>query len=119
MLFRSVVLYGAEYVGAKDAFRIVTWYTGASYLGVARSTWMVCENRQKYEKVLAGLGAISNIILNLLLIPVFGICGAAWATLITQILTNILFPFFFKDLRENSILIMKSVLYPVKVLRKF
>lgn len=117
--FIIVVLYGAEYVGAKDAFRIVTWYTGASYLGVARSTWMVCENRQKYEKVLAGLGAISNIILNLLLIPVFGICGAAWATLITQILTNILFPFFFKDLRENSILIMKSVLYPVKVLRKF
>lgn len=116
--FIIVVLYGQEYIGARDSFRIVTWYTGASYLGVARSTWMVCENRQKYEKVLAGLGAVSNIILNLLLIPAFGICGAAWATLATQVLTNILFPFLFKDLRENSVLIIKSFLYPVKLLKK-
>lgn len=114
--FIIVVLYGAEYTGAKSVFRIITWYTGASYLGVARSTWMVCENRQRYEKIIAGLGAISNIILNLLLIPVYGICGAAWATLTTQILTNILFPFLFKDLRENSFLIVKSIIYPIKML---
>lgn len=115
--FIIIVLYGSEYIGAKNAFRIVTWYTGASYLGVARSTWMVCENRQKYEKVLAALGALSNIILNFLLIPAFGICGAAWATLVTQILTNILIPFLFRELRENSFLIMKAVLYPVKILK--
>lgn len=108
------ILYGAEYAGAKDVFRIVTWYTGPSYLGVARSTWMVCENRQRYEKIIAGLGAGSNIILNLLLIPTLGINGAAWATLMTQIFTNILFPFLFKDLRENSFLIVKSIWYPVK-----
>lgn len=117
--FIIVVLYGSEYAGAKSVFRIITWYTGAAYLGVARATWMVCEKRQRYEKVISALGAISNIILNLLLIPTFGICGAAWATLVTQVLTNILIPFMFKDLRENSFLIMKSIWYPVGILRKF
>lgn len=116
--FIIVTLYGTEYIGAKNAFRITTWYTGISYLGVARSTWLVCENKQKYEKVLAGCGAAANIVLNWVMIKQFGISGAAIATLITQLLTNIIVPALIRDLRENSILIFKSVIYPIQLIRK-
>ena len=116
--FIIVVLYGQEYIGAKSAFQIITWNTGLSYLGVARATWLVCENKQKYEKILSGLGAIANLTLNYLLIPVWGICGAAMATLGTQLLTSFLFPLCFKDLRENSFLILEGVIYPVSLFQK-
>ena len=115
--FIIATLYGREYIGAKDAFRITTWYTGISYLGVARSTWLVCENKQKYEKVLSGCGAIANVILNWVLINKFGISGAAMATLITQLLTNIIVPALIRDLRENSILIFKSIVYPFQLIQ--
>ena len=112
------VLYGKAYLGAKAAFRITTWYTGISYLGVARSTWIVCENKQRYEKILAGWGAVANVILNYTLIPVYGICGAAVATLLTQVITNVVLPFVYRDLRENGRMVLRSVIYPVKMIRK-
>ena len=111
------ILYGSAYMGSIGAFRIVTWYTAFSYLGVARSTWMVCENTAKYEKVIAGIGAGCNAVLNWILISLYGICGAAAATLLTQIITNFLVPFFIKDIRRNSELIWISMIHPVKSLK--
>lgn len=111
------ILYGSAYMGSIGAFRIVTWYTAFSYLGVARSTWMVCENTAKYEKVIAAIGAGSNAVLNWILISLYGIYGAAAATLLTQIITNFLVPFFIKDIRRNSELIWISMIHPVKSLK--
>ena len=103
-----VVLYGEAYIGATTSLRIVTWYTSFSFLGVARNIWTVCENKQKYEKTFALAGAISNFILNLCLIPLFGIEGAAIASIATQVITNVIVPYFIKDTRENSIHILKA-----------
>ncbi len=38
----------------------------------------------------SGLGAIANVVLNLVLIPPFGAFGSAWATVITEVLTMML-----------------------------
>lgn len=102
------VLYGANYAGAVSPLRIITWYSCFSFLGVARNIWSVCEEKQKYEKYFALSGAICNTVLNLALIPVMGICGAALASLLTQIVTNVLVPFYIKDTRENAIFVLKG-----------
>lgn len=104
-----LILYGAEYLEAVNALRIVTWSTGFSYLGVARSIWVVPNGQQKYEKYLAIIGAVSNAVLNLLMIPLWGICGAAFATLLTQIITNVLTGMIFRPLRENTRLIWDAL----------
>ena len=106
-----LVLYGEAYVQAKTALQIVSWYTAFSYLGVARGIWIVATGMQKYEKYIAGIGAMSNLILNGLLIPVYGVCGAAFATLLTQIVTNFLAGFLFSDIRENNCLILRSFMF--------
>ncbi|NLL55780.1 MAG: hypothetical protein GX242_01020, partial [Clostridiales bacterium] len=49
--------------------------------------------------ILGGHITITNIILNAIMIPLWGIKGAAAATLITQIFTNFIVPSFFKDIR--------------------
>ena len=71
-----------------------------SFVGVVREFWLVCEGKQKYAKYFALFGAIGNVALNFLLIPRYGINGAAIATVCTQILTAILIPLLFKDTRE-------------------
>lgn len=103
------LLYGSAYLPATKCLRIVSWFTGLAYLGSARAPWMLCENNQKYQKYILGLGSITNIILNCLLIPKFGIEGAAIATLVTQSMTSFFGPMFFKKLKVNSIYILDAI----------
>lgn len=103
------VLYGEAYLPAAALLKIVTWYTSLSYLGVARNAWIVCNNKQKYLKYLYIPAAISNVVLNLILIPPLGSAGAAVASLIAEVITTIVVPFVIKDLRENSILMLESI----------
>ncbi len=105
-----LLLYGKQYMPAVAPLRVVTWYTAFSYLGVARNAWVVCEDQQKYLKYIYISAAISNIILNLLFIPLWGATGAAAASLITQVLTTLIVPFFIKKLRRNSVLMVEAIL---------
>lgn len=103
-------LYKHAYDGAVAPLRIVVWYTAFSYLGVARNTWMVCENRQKYLMGLYAVAAALNVIMNAVMIPVWGGAGAALASLLTQISTTMIIPLFIKDLRPNTRLLVEAIL---------
>lgn len=103
------ILYGEAYLPTAAPLRIITWYTAFSYLGVARNAWVVSYNRQKYLTYLYVGAAVTNVILNALLIPVWGASGAAAASLITQISTIVVFPALIKDLRPNVKLIIDAI----------
>lgn len=105
------ILYGEEFILAANPLRIITWYTAFSYLGVARNTWIVCENKQKYLVYIYLCAAASNVILNIIFIPQFGAVGAAIASLIAQIITVVVIPFFIKDLRRNSQLMIEAIIF--------
>lgn len=105
------ILYGEAYLPSVAPLRIITWYTAFSYLGVARNAWIVCMNRQKYLKYIYISAAIANVILNCIFIPIWGASGAAVASLASQIITTLVVPFFIKDMRENSIMIVKAILF--------
>lgn len=102
------ILYGEAYYQAQGVLCIMSWYTIFSQLGVARSIWMVPNGKQKYEKYIAASGAVCNLVLNAVMIPLWGVNGAAIATLVTQIFTNFIVGFFFKEIRENNFLILKA-----------
>lgn len=103
------ILYGEAYMPAADILKVVSWYTAFSYLGVARNAWIVSEGKQKYLKYIYGCAAVLNVAMNLILIPVMGTIGAATATLITQILTSIVLPIMFKELRPNTKLMLEAI----------
>ena len=102
-------LYGQEYLPSVSCLRVSTWINTFAYLGVARGAWMVCENNQKYQKYILGMGAAVNLVLNALWIPRFGMIGAACATLLTQVVTSMIGPLVFKDTRENTGFILKGM----------
>ena len=105
------ILYGQAYMSSVGPLKIVTWYTAFSYLGVARGSWMVCNNKQKYIKYMYVPAIIINLCLNYFLIPIWGPSGAAFASLVTQICTSMILPLFIKDLRPNAKLMFEAIIF--------
>lgn len=93
------ILYGAAYLGADKCLKIAVWYTAFSFIGSAKSIWLICENKNRYVFFFSALGAGTNLVLNYFMIPIIGINGAALATLITEVLVNFIYPAFIKDTR--------------------
>lgn len=103
------ILYGVDYVPSVSALRLIVWYTTFSYVGSVRNIWILAESKQKYLWVINLTGAAANVVLNYFLIPVMGIMGAALASLITQIFTNVIIGFIIKPIRYNNRLMIKAL----------
>ena len=113
------ILYGTEFLEASQILYIIIWGIWFGVLGNVHYVWMVCENKEKYSLFYSFSGSITNIILNALLIPKYGMYGAAIATLCSQIAANIFAFAIFKETRVLSKYIIKSILFiePVKLLK--
>ncbi len=103
------ILFGETYFPAISIMRIVAWMPTFSYLGTVRNIWVLAKNKQNYLWFITMLGALGNIFLNALLIPNMGIYGAAWASVFTQFITNVLITILFKPYRRCGILLLKSI----------
>ena len=114
------ILYGSEYRPSIMALQIVVWYTTFSYMGSVRNIWMLSEGKQAHLWKINLAGALTNVVLNLILIPPYGIYGAAIASLITQFFTNVIVSFIFAPIRGNNKLMLAGI-HPkrlMEVLRK-
>ncbi len=103
------VLYGPDYAPAAPVILVLVWYTAFSYLGAVRDIWMLGENKQGLLWKINLCGVVCNIVLNLLLIPLWGTLGAAAASLTTQVFTNVLLGFVFKSIRRNNTLMARGL----------
>ena len=114
------VLYGAAYAPAAPALAIIVWYTTFSYLGAVRGIWMLSTNNQRHLWKINLSGALANVALNAVLIPLFGIYGAAVASLVTQIFTNVVTGYIIKPIRPNNAIMVKGLnpKYLVSAFRK-
>lgn len=109
--YAILILYGKEYLPSVTPLSIVTWYTAFSYLGVARNAWIVCENKQKYLKYMYLVAVFLNVFLNSVMIPKWGVSGAALASLITQIFTSLIIPAIIPQMRPNTKLMVDAILF--------
>lgn len=106
-----MLLYGAEYMGARKALVIVVWYSGISSLGSLTQVYLATENKNKYINYFALAGLVTDVALNALLIPHFGIMGAAVATLATYCVIHIVMPLLIKETREAALLILQGMIF--------
>ena len=103
------LLYGAEYAPTASILSVAVWYVTFSYYGSVRNVWILAEGKQKYLFGINVIGAVANVLLNLVLIPWWGGVGAAIASLFTQFFTNVIIGFIFKPIRENNRLMLRSM----------
>jgi O-antigen/teichoic acid export membrane protein len=78
------LLYGSKYNNGIIAFQFLIWVAALIYINMiyARGMW-ACNKQNEYLKIVISQ-AMANIGLNLVLIPSFGIVGAAVATLAAE-----------------------------------
>lgn len=77
------IIFGTDY--RQDAAMIMPWLAAAIFVGAFKSYFLdvAFQLRQatKYQGYIAILMALVNVVLNLLLLPRYGVIAAAWATL--------------------------------------
>lgn len=81
--------FGAAYAPAILSFQILMLTPLIVYPSILIGNTLFAYDEKKRFALFVAISALSNTILNLLLIPPFGIAGAAAATVLSQILTNI------------------------------
>lgn len=77
------LLYGPIYASSAGVLTILIWSGVPVAISCAWSNWMLLENRTRTMFSFQIIGGVINLILNILLIPHFGIIGSAYATLIS------------------------------------
>jgi O-antigen/teichoic acid export membrane protein len=89
------MFYGVKFVGTELVLRVLVFTSIPVSLGVIQGIWMINEKLNIINLYKSIIGAISNIFLNYLLIPKFGIMGAAYSTLASYFLSAMFSNFFF------------------------
>jgi PST family polysaccharide transporter len=100
------LLFGTAFQKAGAVLAIHIWAGVFVFLGVASGKWYLVENLQRISLYRTLLGAFTNIILNLILIPNYGAFGAAIATVVSYSVAA-----YFSDLlsvQTRIVFIMKT-----------
>lgn len=110
-------VYSSQYDGAILIYSILAFSVFIKANGSLQTSHMTIKNitKKSFYKTLV------SIILNILLIPKYGINGAAIATLITQFIALFLIDFFIKEYQEQAIIQLKSLnlIYLIKEIKKY
>lgn len=101
--------FNNDYIESLPIFGILFFSALASSVSVLRSTHLTLKKRGKILLYTQLISLIINLILNIYLIPILGIKGAAFATLIAQFWGLLISNIFFNDLRFYLKLQLKSL----------
>jgi O-antigen/teichoic acid export membrane protein len=88
------LLYGKEYTASAAVLAILSGYLFLRFLNVVSGFTLSSINRQGSRVLSQGTAALTNIILNLILIPLYGFIGAAIAAVITEIIFFLIYTSF-------------------------
>lgn len=108
--FAIHILYGDAYLPAVAPLIVLSWSTVFAVTSMTRGVWILSEGKNKYVKHFTFIGAFLNVVMNLILIPTWGIWGAAFSTLITEIVVCVVSPYFFKETRALGKMVVRSIL---------
>lgn len=81
--FAIRTIYGPDFLESISVLQIYVWAGVGIFLGTLANHYLITENYRKILFVISLIPMLSNVALNLLWIPKFGIQGAAYASLIS------------------------------------
>ncbi|MEO7478182.1 MAG: flippase [Lysobacteraceae bacterium] len=105
-----VLLYGEPFREAATAFQLQVLAAPFVALGVLSSAWLVLRRCTGHALRRTVIGAMTNIALNLLLIPRYGIAGAAAATLAAQVIATYAADAFYTQTRDLFMMKTRALL---------
>ena len=111
------LLFGIQYQEAAGVLRIYVWAGIIVFFGCAWGKWIITENQQKVIMYSHIISMPINIMLNIILIKKYGIIGAAWATLISYSIDQLLGLLFY--LKKLSLKMFLKTILPFHLLKLF
>lgn len=108
-------LYGPDYTETGTVLSIYVWTFIFVSLRYGMNHWLMVENMTRLTMWAAILGAIVNIALNVWMIPLYGVTGAAWATLIASAVSVYLVGLLSSRLRPLFRQLVLALLVPFRL----
>jgi O-antigen/teichoic acid export membrane protein len=107
--YMIVYFYGEAYRPAGILLSLFSLRMFFTCMGMAKSAYITNENLFKYTMITAVVGALSNILINYLLIPVYGSKGAIIATIVSFTISTFAIDFLYSKTRDNIILMLSGI----------
>ncbi len=105
------ILYGSEYIDAIPVLQIMAWKAVFAAMFASSGQIIIVENIQKYAVIRNLYGCLFNVLLNLLLIPIIGISGAAIVSIFTLLITGYISHILIKPYRNIFKLQTNSIVF--------
>jgi O-antigen/teichoic acid export membrane protein len=112
------IVFGTGFEASAAVLRVHVWAMPFLFMRAALSKWIIIEKVYIVSLITHGAGAITNVILNLALIPRFGPMGAAFATVFSYSVASYFSLFVYPPTRDIARLMTRSVLFPRRHLAK-
>jgi O-antigen/teichoic acid export membrane protein len=97
------IFYGKQFLGTVPLLIVLIWSEVPVFFGVIMSTAMIAKRMQRWLPISTAVGAITNVILNLVLIPRYAALGASWATVVSYSIAGIFLLLLFSDTRPLAL----------------
>jgi PST family polysaccharide transporter len=110
-----LTLFGEQYGGAAAILQIHIWGGIFIFQRAVASKWMIAEDLFMFSFVSHGVGALLNIVLNLVLIPHWGAIGSAVATVISYAGASYLFTFCSRRTWPMARMMTETMLLPLSL----
>lgn len=104
-----LILFGESYAAAGPIVAIHVWAAVFVFINNALQQWYVAEGLERLSLVRTVTGLLLNIVLNLILIPRYGLIGAAWATLASRAAVALFLNLIFSRTRPMFWMILRAI----------
>ena len=100
-------IFGAGFLGAVGVLQIYVWSNIGAAINLLVQQLLIVENLTKTVSFTIFLGMITNVILNIFLIPAYGMEGAAFASLVSYLVPSLSLILFKSSRKMISEIIIK------------
>jgi len=105
--------YSPEFWEAGSILIIHIWASVFIFMRSVLSKWLIITANIKFSMHTHIIGALVNVALNFVVIPKYGIMGAAISTLISYAFSSFFVLLFYRKLRPFAKLMVNSVVHPI------
>jgi O-antigen/teichoic acid export membrane protein len=106
------ILFGDQFIESANILSVYVWSIVFVFINSAQWKWYLVMGYQKLALRRLIVGAALNIVLNIIFIKLFGLIGAAYATVLSYAYVGYFGNLISRKLRINFLLISKALFCP-------
>tara|TARA_B110000908_G_scaffold32718_1_gene39051 strand:- start:3248 stop:4648 length:1401 start_codon:yes stop_codon:yes gene_type:complete len=106
-----LLLFSQEYLVLETSIIIIIFIISLRYIGIVPGIILTSFGKQIIRARAVVISIISSVILNVILIPIYGIKGAFLASLVTHIILNIIYVYY----SQKIISFTSKILFPLLI----